>query len=161
MQQTVSRVSKSRERVWTASIWLGIALFYATQTVFVMRLEGMHHAWVTLYFNQLLFWVPWFLATPLVRYLGRRYPVRLRSLSALVVHFSACMSINLVSATWTSGLDELLNPWAKAVSPEPFLPLWLDQVYNGFLLSAFLYAAILSVSYLGEPEQLAGHFVDF
>ena len=153
MQQTVSRVSKSRERVWTASIWLGIALFYATQTVFVMRLEGMHHAWVALYFNQLLFWVPWFLATPLVRYLGRRYPVRLRSLSALVVHFSACMSINLVSATWTSGLDELLNPWAKAVSPEPFLPLWLDQVYNGFLLSAFLYAAILSVSYLVESRE--------
>ena len=63
------------------------------------------------------------------------------------------MSINLVSATWTSGLDELLNPWAKAVSPEPFLPLWLDQVYNGFLLSAFLYAAILSVSYLVESRE--------
>jgi two-component sensor histidine kinase len=153
MQQTASIVSKSRERVWTGSIWLGIALFHATQTVFVMQAEGMHHAWVALYFNQLLFWVPWFLATPLVRYLGRRYPVGLRSLSALVVHFSACMSINLVVATWTSGLDELLNPWAKPLSPEPFVPLWLDRVYNGFLLSAFLYAAILSLSYLVESKE--------
>src|SRR5215471_4015673 len=153
MQQTASVVSKSREFAWTGSIWLGIALFHATQTVIVMRAEGMHHAWVALYFNQLLFWVPWFIATPLVRYLGRRFPVGPSSVSSLTVHFLACMSINVVAALWTTSIDKWLHPWAKPVGPEPFVPLWLDGVYNGLLLSAFLYAAILSVSYLIESRD--------
>jgi len=119
----------------------------------VMRAEGMHHAWVALYLNQLLFWVPWFLATPVVRYLGRRYPIGRKSLSAIVVHVAACIGVNLVDAAWTAGVEKLLNPWSRPQVPGPFAPLWLDQVYNGFLLSAFLYAAILSLSYLVESRE--------
>ena len=50
---------------WIAAIWSGIALFDATQTVFVMRAEGMHHAWAQLFVTLLLSWLPWALATPL------------------------------------------------------------------------------------------------
>ena len=35
--------------IWIASIWTGFGLIDATQTVFVMRSEGMHHAWVRLF----------------------------------------------------------------------------------------------------------------
>jgi hypothetical protein len=59
---------------WIAAIWSGIALFDATQTVFVMRAEGMHHAWAQLFVTLLLSWLPWALATPLVLRLGRQYP---------------------------------------------------------------------------------------
>jgi len=149
----VRKASKSGERAWIASIWLGIALFDATQTVFVMRSEGMHHAWVSLFVSQLLSWVPWVLATPLVLYLSQRYPVRLQSWTTWLVHVPAGMSINLISAAWDSGLEELLNPWARSVSPEPFLPLWLDKVYNGLLQCVFLYAAILAVSHLLESRE--------
>jgi hypothetical protein len=153
MERSAPAGSKSQEHVWIGSIWLAIALFQATQTVVVMRAEGMHHAWIPLFLYQLLSWAPWFLATPLVRHLGRRYPVRFRSLSALLVHVSGCLGINLVSAAWSAGLDEWLNPWVKPSSPESFVPLWVDQVYNGLLLSMFLYAAILSLSYLAESRK--------
>ena len=145
--------SKIGDRAWIASIWLGIALFDATQTVLVMRSEGMHHAWVRLFLSQLLSWVPWVLATPLVLYLGHRYPVRLKNGAAWLVHVPVAISINLISAAWDSGLEELLNPWAKSLSPEPFLPLWLDKIYNGLLQCVFLYAVILTVSYLLESRE--------
>jgi hypothetical protein len=122
----------------------------------LMRAEGMHHAWVALFLTEFLFWVPWYTATPLVRYLGRRYAIQWRGWGALLVHILACMSITLVSAAWSSGLDEVLNPLVKPQNPEPFIPLWLDTVYSGLLLSLFLYAAILSFSYLVESgENLA------
>jgi two-component system, LytTR family, sensor kinase len=161
MQLAASASLKSRERVWLGAIWLGIALFRATQTVLLMRSEGMHHAWPALFLTEFLQWAPWYLATPLVRSLGRRYPVRLRSVATLVMHLLACMSINLVSAAWSSGLDEWLNPMARPRHSEAFVPLWVDQVYSGLLLSLFLYAAILSFSYLVESrERLANQRIE-
>ena len=61
---------------------LGIGLFDATQNVFVMRAEGMHHYWVRLFFTLLISWLPWILATPLdlrlaaaiLRVQWRRFP---------------------------------------------------------------------------------------
>ena len=60
--------------IWIASIWLGFGLVDAMQTVFVMRSEGMHHAWGKLFLTSLLSWLPWALATPLIMRLGERYP---------------------------------------------------------------------------------------
>jgi two-component sensor histidine kinase len=138
----------------TGSIWLGIALFDATQTVFVMRSEGMHHAWAALFATLLLSWLPWALATPLVLRLGRRFPAtRWKSASTWLSHLLTCMGINLLTAAWTAGLEEVLNPWAKSLSPEPFAPLWLDKAYNGLLQSLFLYAAILTISRLLESRE--------
>lgn len=37
--------------LWVAAIWLSFGLFDATQTVFAMRAEGMHHAWGHLFFS--------------------------------------------------------------------------------------------------------------
>ncbi len=59
---------------WSAAIWSGIGLFDATQNVFVMRAEGMHHAWARLFACLLLAWLPWALATPLVLGLERQFP---------------------------------------------------------------------------------------
>src|ERR1039457_4129093 len=38
----------------TGVLGLGIALFQATQTVIVMRAEGMHHSWLSLFTTLLL-----------------------------------------------------------------------------------------------------------
>src|ERR1700716_1196429 len=136
--------SKSQRWLWIASIWFGIGLFDATQTVVVMRSEGMHHAWLQLFVTLLLSWLPWILATPFVMRLGRQYPaVRLRPFSAWIRHLAACATIGLVAAAWTASLEELLNPWAKDLPLDPFPHLWLHKFYNGLLEYLFLYGAIL------------------
>jgi two-component system LytT family sensor kinase len=147
---------------WNAAIWSSIGLFDATQSVFVMRSEGMHHAWMALFVTLLLSWLPWALATPIVLRLGLRCPpVRLRPISTWLTHLAACATIALASSAWVTGLEELLNPWAKSPGSEPFRDLWIDRLYNGLLQSVFLYAAILVVGYvLDSRERLANQRIE-
>jgi two-component system, LytTR family, sensor kinase len=156
MQATRTR-SEPSPRFWIAAIWLGVGLFDASQTVFVMRAEGMRHAWVRLFGTLLLSWLPWALATPLVLRLGRHFaPTQWRRLSTWGAHFAACSAIGLMYAAWTALLEELLNPWAVVPGPGPFKALWLYKFSSGLLSNLILYGVILMVSYmLDSRERLA------
>jgi two-component system LytT family sensor kinase len=142
---------------WIAAIWSAVGLFDATQNIFVMRAEGMHHAWAHLFATLLLSWLPWAVATPLVLRLGRRDPVaQWRRFSTWGTHIVACAAIGLASAAWTALLEALLNPWAKSSDPDPFAHLWLDKFYNGLLAYLILYGTIVLVGYmLDSRERLA------
>jgi hypothetical protein len=149
--------STSSRWLWITAIWGGIALFDATQNVFVMRAEGMQHFWSRLFVVLLLTWLPWALVTPIALRLGRRYSLaQWRRLSTWGVHLGACVATGLVSATWNAFLEEMLNPWAHVPGPEPFAVLWFQKFYNGLLSFVLLYGAILLVSHvLDSRERLA------
>ena len=142
---------------WSALIWSAVGLFDAAQNVFVMRAEGMHHAWVRLFVRLLISWLPWALATPVVLYLGRRYPpTKFRPVSTWGIHLGACALIGLLYSGWVAGLDTLLNPWLTPAPPGGYLHAWLDTFYNGLLANVLLYGAILVISYvLDSRERLA------
>ena len=148
--------------LWSVSVWFGIGLFSATQGVFTMRSEGMHHAWIALFVTLFLSWLPWLLATPVVLRLGHQYPpVRLRPVATWLTHLFACATIALASGAWVAGLEELMNPWAKSPRPEPFGYLWIDNLYNGLLQAVFLYTTILVVGYvLDSKERLANQRIE-
>jgi len=143
--------------MWIAAIWCGVGLFDATQTVLVMRAEGMHHAWARLFITLPLSWLPWALATTLVLRLGRQFPLaQWRHLSTWSVHLVACAMIGLVFAAWSAALEELLDPWAKGVSAEPFKTLCFAKFENGLLSFVIIYGFILTVSYvLDSRDRLA------
>ncbi|MGA8762052.1 MAG: histidine kinase [Candidatus Sulfotelmatobacter sp.] len=150
----VRKHSQPARWFWIAAIWSGVALFDATQNVFVMRAEGMHHFWVQLFATLLLSWLPWALATPLVLRLERQYPAtRWKRFSTWAAHLAACAGIGLVSAAWTAALEDLLNPWALVPGPDPFAVLWLHKFYNGLLEYLILYGAILLVSHLLDSRE--------
>jgi two-component system LytT family sensor kinase len=137
-----------------ASIWFAIGLFDATQTVFTMRAEGMHHAWVKLFIALLLSWLPWALATPLVMRLGRQSPpIQLRPFANWLRHLAAWAIISLCSATWTAGLEELLNPWAYSSTGGLFVRIWSGEFYGRILSSLLVYASIVVVSYVLESHE--------
>ena len=138
---------------WNTAIWLAVALFSATQTVFVMRAEGMHHAWIELYVTQVLAWLPWAIATPFVLSLAQRFPVEKPAALVVGAHLGACAAIDLVASAWTTVLEMLLNPFALSAAPGPFVPLWSDHFYNGILESLFLYGAILAAGYIATSRQ--------
>ena len=100
--------------VWIVLIWLSIGMFDASDTVFSMRAEGHHHAWLSLFVTLVLSWLPWALASPFILELARRYPPTLRS---LWVHVGACAATGVVYAAWTAALEELLNPWLETAFP--------------------------------------------
>jgi two-component system, LytTR family, sensor kinase len=146
--------SQSYRWIWIASIWLGFGLLDAMQTVFVMRSEGMHHAWSKLFLTSVLSWLPWALAIPLVMRLGQRFPLarfplaKRGSMVSWLVHIASCAAIGLAFAIWAAWLDVLLNPFAYASGPGRFGHLLFDKFYNGILSFLVLYAAILAVDYV-------------
>ena len=149
--------NKSPQWLWIALIWGGVGLFDATQNVFVMRAEGMHHAWGRLFLRLFIAWLPWALATPLVLSLGRQYPpTKLRPTVGWGLHLAACAGIGLIFAGWVAGLDTLLNPWLNLGPREAYLQSWRETFYNGLLSDVILYGLILAIGYvLNSRERLA------
>jgi two-component system LytT family sensor kinase len=148
--------SESPRWLWICAIWGGIGLFDATQTVFVMRAEGMHHYWARLFFTLLISWLPWLLATPLVLWFGRRYPAaQWRRAATWAAHLAACAGIGLVYGVWVAMWESWLNPWAIA-QPDPFRVLWVHKFSGGLLADLILYGVILLVGHvLDSQEKLA------
>ena len=142
---------------WNALIWSGIGLFDATQTVVVMRSEGMHHAWVRLFATVLLSWLPWALATPLVLRLAREVPS-----GAMEAAFDVGGAPWGVRGhrpgmlAWTAAFEVALNPYAKVPGPDTFTFALPNKFYNSLLAFLILYAGILAVRYmLDSRERLA------
>ena len=131
-----------------ASIWFSFGLIDALETVFVMRSEGMHHAWLILFAVVVFSWLPWVVATALILRLSRKFPL-VKPISALtwLAHLSACIATGIVSSAWTSFLYFLFNPYLDP-APPPYLRLWLDKFSNGLLSYVVLYAGILMLNYV-------------
>src|SRR5579871_6032765 len=151
--------AQSQQWFWIAAIWSAVGLFDATQNVFVMRAEGMHHNWGRLFIALLIGWLPWALATPTVLRLGRRYPpIQWRPISRWIRHLAACTAICLISAAWTAALEKLMNPYANMPGPGTYSRLFLEKFYSGLLSYLVLYITILLASHMLESrEQLAVH----
>lgn len=143
--------------IWIAPLWLAFGLVDAMQTVFVMRSEGMNHAWGKLFFTSVAAWVVWALATPLIMRLGRRFPpIKPGSVVTWLAHLAACAAIGLTFSAWTSALDFLLNPYAYASRSKSFAHIWSSNFFNGILVFLVLYAAVLVVNYaLDSRARLA------
>lgn len=143
--------------LWIAAFWLGIGLFDASQTVFVMRAEGMHHAWTSLFITCVLSWLPWALATPLVFGLVAKYPVvQWRHAAFWARHAAACAVIGVAYAAWVAMWTELLNPWA-ATAVDRFLQLWPQKFFSGLLSFAILYGIILLVASMLDSRERLSH----
>lgn len=142
---------------WIAAIWTGIALFDASQTVFVMRAEGMHHKWVRLFVTLMVSWLPWLVATPFTLRLSRKYPpAQWRRISTWGAHLGACALIGAVGAALMSLFEEWLNPWAIDPAPNLYFDLWRPKFFNGLLSYIILYGLILLADHLlRSKEQLA------
>jgi len=138
---------------WSAIAWSSIALFNAAQTVFVMRAQGMHHAWIALFATQLLAWLPWAVATPFVLMLGERFRIERLNASTIAAHLAACAVIDVVGAAWIALLEWVLDPWADGLSEKPFAPLWTGHVFNNILQSLFLYGAVLAAGYIVRSRR--------
>ena len=138
---------------WIAAIWCAGALFDASQTVLIMHAEGRHHAWLPLFGTELVSWLPWALATPLVIYLARRYPIaRGMSVRTLCVHIVAFALISAVAESWSTVLQMLFNPWNNRKWPT-FLDTWTTTLTFQVLTFLIVYALILTVTYLVDARD--------
>jgi hypothetical protein len=138
---------------WIAAIWLVGGLFDATQTVGIMHAEGRHHPWPPLFGTELLSWLPWALATPLVISLARRYPLAGRmSVRNVAAHVSAFSVISAVAEAWSALLQVLFNPWGNRHWPT-FVDTWSTTLLYQVLLFLITYSLILTVTYVVDARE--------
>jgi two-component system LytT family sensor kinase len=146
--------SRPNPKLWIALIWLGVGLIDASQTVFPMRAQGMHHNWVRLFVTLVIDWLPWALATPLVMRVGRRYPpFRSPTLKAVSAHVGLVGIISLLTAAWSAVLEVLLDPWGQAQPVDSYVSLWLAKLSYGLLASLVLYAFIQAITFAIDSAE--------
>ena len=141
--------------LWAAAICGGLGVFEATQTVLVMRAEGMHHAWTELFFAVLLSWLPWASAVPVILRYGAKYPLGSKSAARTnwLQHIWLWVLVVLAAAAWDAGLERWLNPWTPQIAPARFLPLWQRKFEGGLLSGLILYGGILLVGWMMESRE--------
>jgi len=138
---------------WIAAIWSAGALFDASQTILIMHAEGRHHAWLPLFGTELVSWLPWALATPLLVGLARQYPIgRGLSVRTLTVHLAAFVAVSALAETWSTVLQMLFNPWNNRKWPT-FVDTWTTSLTFQVLTFLIVYALILAVTYLVDARE--------
>ena len=151
MIETDTGVRPTRWRGF-AAIWSAALLFDASQTVLFMHAVG-RRSWLVIFVFEAVSWLPWALATPLVVYLARRYPLtRSRIATALGVHLAAFIAISLLGETWFAMLQALLNPWAYA-PPPTFAEAWLTSLPYQVLPYLIVYALIWGIVLIGDARE--------
>jgi two-component system, LytTR family, sensor kinase len=151
---TTAKGNTSYNWFWIAGPWAALGILDATQNVFAMHHEGMHHSWVRMFFALALAWLPWALATPIVIHLGRRYPLVGKPMPVLI-HLGAILAIDLVAAAWATALQVLLQPWVPDFKIDPFLRTWPVKFSAGLVPAFILYSAILLVTYVLDSRAKA------
>lgn len=138
---------------WVAAIWSAGALFDASQTILIMHAEGRHHAWLPLFATELVSWLPWALATPLVIRLARQYPIgRGLSVRTVAIHLAAFATVSALAETWSTVLQMLFNPWNNRRWPT-FVDTWTTTLTFQVLTFLIVYALILTVTYVVDARE--------
>jgi two-component system, LytTR family, sensor kinase len=141
--------------LWIAALWAGLGILDATQNVFAMRHGGMHHSWIKLYVVLTFDWLPWFLVTPLVIALSRRYPPAWRSPRTWMPHLGLIAAIDVAASAWASALEVAMQPWLPDFHTSDFLVTWPLKIAGGLVPALILYSAILAVTYLLDSTARA------
>lgn len=139
--------------LWIAALWCAGGLFDASQTVLIMHAEGRHAPWLPLFAVELISWLPWALATPLIIGLARRYPLR-RGAGAgnPLVHLAAFAGVSTIAEAWSAFLQVLVNPWGSRRWPT-FLDTWSTTLLYQVLTFLIAYALILTVTYVVDARE--------
>lgn len=139
---------------WIVAIWCAGALFDASQTVLIMHAEHEHPPpALPLFTIEMVSWLPWLLATPLVIRLARRYPiVRGISVQTVCLHLAAFTAITVVNETWYTVLQMAFNPYGNRKWPT-FVNTWTVSLIFQVLTFVIAYALIVAVTFVVDARE--------
>jgi two-component system, LytTR family, sensor kinase len=135
-----------------AAIWIAGLLFDGSQTVLFMHAVG-RRAWVLIFVFEVVSWLPWILATPLVIHLARRYTLtRGRIATSAGVHLAAFISISLLGEAWFAMLQMSFNPWGYTPQPT-FAEAWRTSLPYQVLPYLIVYALLCGIVLIADARE--------
>jgi two-component system, LytTR family, sensor kinase len=146
---------RPRHWAWIAALWSAGGLFDASQTVLFIHAMGRGHPWL-IFATELVSWLPWILATPVIVSLARQYPIFPRlTASAVICHSLVFAIVGLGAEAWFAALQAFFNPWEYRLAPT-FSDAWRSSLLFQFLTYLIVYALILGfTSWLDAREGRA------
>jgi sensor histidine kinase YesM len=137
-------------------LWCAGSLFDASQTVLFMHALGRQHT-LLVFMTELLSWLPWFLATPLVIRVARRYSVYPHPTpSAVIAHCIVFAIVGLGADAWFALLQTLFNPWDYSPGPT-FLVAWQSSLLYQFPTYLIVYTLILGFTSWRDSRERRAH----
>lgn len=128
--------------------WIFFGLLNASQTYLGFRMENFSVPFWPMFWWQMLGWGSWALLTPLVLWLGRRFPLERGSLGrSLLVHLPACVATAAARSAFITLLIQFLTPFGAEQRPQPFVERFFGNLTSQFHMNLLIYAATLGMSY--------------
>jgi two-component system, LytTR family, sensor kinase len=128
--------------------WTFFGLLNASQLYLGVLMEGIKLPFWRVVATNLLGWWPWIPATPIVLWLGRRFPVERGTWwRVLPIHLLACLLITSVHFGVFTYAGIVFSPFGPPRTPQPFWETFLGRAMSQVHLDLLIYAATLGVSY--------------
>jgi sensor histidine kinase YesM len=128
--------------------WLFFGLLNASQTYLGLRMENFPVPFWPMFAWQMLGWGSWACLTPLVLWLGRRFPLERASwVRGLVVHLPACVLISAAHFAFFTFLTIYVSPFGADSSARSFMEMFVGRLMSQFHIDLLIYAATLGTSY--------------
>jgi two-component system, LytTR family, sensor kinase len=144
------RKQNTRLLIWIIIVgfWTFFGLLNAIQLYLGLRMEGMSLPLWRVIVLDLLSWWPWIPATPIVLWMGHRFPIERGTWwRALPLHFLACVLICVAHFAVFTYASILFSPFGPPRTPRSFVEMFLGRAMSQFHLDLLIYAAILGVGY--------------
>ena len=136
-------------------VWTVFAVMCAFSVYWGVRTHGHSPALIFVYV--LLLWNGWALATPLVGWLGRRWPLVPLSPHAVAGHLAAALGLGALHILWATSLLVTMHPFDN-MGAQRFGVALREALPDRLFLDAFIYVAVLGIWYavgLRERERRA------
>lgn len=133
--------------VW--SFWTALGLLYTSQVYIPMSLEGMNHSfWRMLAWQLFGCWYFWPLVTPLILWLGKRFPLERSSWKrSLPVHLAASTVLAAVHSAQAVLSTIWMRPFDEMSGNRPFSTMFWGRMTSEFHLELIAYGMIVGVGY--------------
>jgi two-component system, LytTR family, sensor kinase len=128
--------------------WTFFGLLNASQLYLGVWMEGMRLSFWRVFATNVFGWWAWIPATPIVLWLGRRFPVERGTWwRVLPIHLMACLLISMAHFAFSTYTSVVIRPFGPEANPRPFWEMFLGRAMSQFHLDLLIYASTLGVSY--------------
>ncbi|MCI0486897.1 MAG: histidine kinase [Blastocatellia bacterium] len=126
--------------------WTLFGLLYATQYYFGLNEEEAYPSWWLLVLWQLSVYYAWGVLTPIILWLGHRFPIeRAQWVRSLLIHIFAGTILSAVHKLAYTTIHRIIDLWPRW-SIDTFIDQYIHFLFMFFHTDLFMYFAILGIS---------------
>ena len=142
-------MDRRRRIIWILSLsfWTAVGLLCGLQIWISMITHG-HALWRVLLY-QVLIWLAWFVFSPAIRWMARRFPLLPPPSGAVVAHLLAALALAAIHSTWWAMLLVEIRPY-DAMGAQQFGDALRSLAVSGLPLQLIFYCGVLAAHYAAE-----------